>query len=214
MKLVVGLGNPGSQYDNTRHNVGFRVVDKLATQLRWNWNERRSRAVLASGMIGAEKVILVKPLTYMNLSGEAVAELLRWYKLQPYDIFVVCDDLDLPVGKIRLRTKGSAGGQKGLDNIIYHLHTNEFPRLRIGIGRPTNTRKDPISYVLGVPSKDERIELDLAEDRAARKAEERRQQQQARREQERLQREQQQAQQELAAREQRDSISAGEEERE
>jgi PTH1 family peptidyl-tRNA hydrolase len=239
MKLVVGLGNPGSQYDNTRHNVGFRVVDKLATQLRWNWNERRSRAALASGMIGAEKVILVKPLTYMNLSGEAVAELLRWYKLQPYDIFVVCDDLDLPVGKIRLRTKGSAGGQKGLDNIIYHLHTNEFPRLRIGIGRPTNTRKDPISYVLGVPSKDERIELDLAEDRAAeaiqlairqglettmnlvnadpeaaRKAEERRQQQQARREQERLQREQQQAQQELAAREQRDSISAGEEERE
>ncbi len=227
MKLVVGLGNPGPQYDGTRHNVGYRVVDKLAGQLRWNWNERRSRAVLASGMIGAEKVMLVKPLTYMNLSGESVGELIRWYKLQPYDVFVVCDDLDLPVGKIRLRTKGSAGGQKGLDNIIYHLHTNEFPRLRIGIGRPTNTRKDPISYVLGIPSKDERIELDLAEDRAAeaiqlairqglettmnlvnadpeaaRKAEERRLQQQQhkeRLERERLQREQQKAQQEQAA---------------
>jgi PTH1 family peptidyl-tRNA hydrolase len=216
MKLVVGLGNPGPQYDGTRHNVGFRAVDKLAAQLRWNWNERRSRAILASGMIGAEKVVLVKPLTYMNLSGEAVGELVRWYKLQPYDIFVVCDDLDLPVGKIRLRTKGSAGGQKGLENIIYHLHTNEFPRLRVGIGRPTNSRKDPISYVLGIPPKDERIELDLAEDRAAdaiqlairqglettmnlvnadpeaaRKAEEKRQQQQKRREQERLRREQQ-----------------------
>jgi PTH1 family peptidyl-tRNA hydrolase len=179
-------------------------------------NERRSRAILASGMIGTEKVALVKPLTYMNLSGEAVGELMRWYKLQPLDVFVVCDDLDLPVGKVRLRTKGSSGGQNGLDNIIHHLHTNEFPRLRIGIGRPTNTRKDPISYVLGIPSKDERIELDLAEDRAveaiqlairqgidttmnlvntdpeaARKAEEKRQQQLERREQARQRREQQ-----------------------
>src|SRR5579863_1740072 len=151
MKLVIGLGNPGIKYEHTRHNVGFRVVDSLAKKLGWTWNESRSRAVLASGMLGNEKVVLVKPITYMNLSGEAVGALLRWYKLQPEDIVVVCDDLDLPVGKVRLRTKGSAGGQKGLDNIILHLHTDVFPRLRVGIGRPTNSRMDTIDYVLGVP---------------------------------------------------------------
>lgn len=166
MKLVIGLGNPGLQYEQTRHNVGFRIVDNLAKKLGWQWSERRARAVLASGTIGSEKVVLVKPLTYMNLSGEAVGELMRWYKLQPEDVFVVCDDLDLPVGKVRLRTKGSAGGQKGLDNIIHHLHTGEFPRLRVGIGRPTNNRVDPIGYVLGVPAGDERILLQTGEERA------------------------------------------------
>ncbi|MFL5627893.1 MAG: aminoacyl-tRNA hydrolase [Ktedonobacteraceae bacterium] len=166
MKLVVGLGNPGLQYEHTRHNVGFRVVDKLAAKLGWKWSERRGRAVLASGMIGTEKVILAKPVTFMNRSGEAVSELLRWYKLQAQDLLVVCDDLDLPVGKVRLRTQGSAGGQKGLDNIIHHLHTKEFPRLRVGIGRPSNNRMDPISYVLGVPGGDERILLATGEDRA------------------------------------------------
>lgn len=166
MKLVIGLGNPGLQYEQTRHNVGFRVVDTLAKTLGWQWSERRARAVLASGTIGSEKVLLVKPLTYMNLSGEAVGELVRWYKLHPEDVFVVCDDLDLPVGKVRLRTKGSAGGQKGLDNIIHHLHTGEFPRLRVGIGRPTNNRVDPIGYVLGVPPGDERILLQTGEERA------------------------------------------------
>ena len=167
MKLIIGLGNPGLQYEHTRHNVGFRVVDKIAKQLGWKWAERRARAVLASGTLGAEKVVLAKPLTYMNLSGESVSELMRWYKLRPEDVFVVCDDLDLPVGKVRLRTKGSAGGQKGLDNIIHHLHTNEFPRLRVGIGRPTNNRADPIGYVLSIPGKDERILLETGEERAA-----------------------------------------------
>ena len=166
MKLVIGLGNPGIKYEHTRHNVGFHVVDKLARKMGWTWNEQRSRAILASGTIGSEKVVLVKPITYMNLSGEAVRELARWYKVQPEDIIVVCDDLDLPVGKVRLRTKGSAGGQKGLDNIILHLHTNIFPRLRIGIGRPPNSRMDPIDYVLGSPTGDERILLDTGEDRA------------------------------------------------
>ena len=167
MKLIIGLGNPGLQYDHTRHNVGFRVVDKIAQKFGWQWTERRARAILASGTLGAEKVILVKPLTYMNLSGEAVGELLRWYKLQPEDVLVICDDLDLPVGKVRLRTKGNAGGQKGLDNIIRHLHTNEFARLRVGIGRPTNPNIDTTNYVLGVPSGDERILLDTGEERAA-----------------------------------------------
>ncbi len=166
MKLVVGLGNPGLQYKNTRHNVGFRVVDALAEKLGWRWTEQRGRAMLASGTLGTEKVILVKPMTFMNLSGEAVAELARWYKLQPEDVLVVCDDLDLPVGKVRLRTQGSAGGQKGLDNIIHHLHTKEFPRLRVGIGRPTNRHMDSTGYVLGVPPADERIQLATGEDKA------------------------------------------------
>jgi PTH1 family peptidyl-tRNA hydrolase len=166
MKLVVGLGNPGPQYKNTRHNVGFRVLDALAEKLGWKWTEQRSRALLASGMLGTEKVILVKPMTLMNLSGEAVGELMRWYRLKPEDVLVVCDDLDLPVGKVRLRTQGSAGGQKGLDSIIHHLHTREFPRLRVGIGRPTNRRMDPIDYVLGIPAGDERILLSTGEDRA------------------------------------------------
>ncbi len=166
MKLVIGLGNPGLKYEHTRHNVGYRVVDALAKKLGWTWNESRSRAVLASGMLGNEKVVLVKPITYMNLSGEAVSALLRWYKVQPEDIVVVCDDLDLPVGKVRLRTRGSAGGQKGLDNIILHLHTDIFPRLRVGIGRPANSRMDAIDYVLGTPTGDERILLATGEDRA------------------------------------------------
>src|SRR5579859_3543447 len=140
MKLLVGLGNPGPQYEHTRHNVGFRVVDKLAAKLGWKWTERRGRAILASGTIGAEKVILAKPITYMNLSGQAVGELARWYKLRPEDVLIVSDDLDLPVGRVRLRAQGSAGGQKGLDDIIHHLHTNQIPRLRIGIGRPSNSR--------------------------------------------------------------------------
>jgi peptidyl-tRNA hydrolase, PTH1 family len=166
MKLVIGLGNPGTQYDHTRHNTGFRVVDKFAIKHGWKWSERRHRAILATGTIGPEKVVLAKPITFMNLSGEAVGELVRWYKLQLEDILLVCDDLDLSVGKVRLRTKGSAGGQNGLDNVIRHLHTTEFPRLRIGIGRPTNNRGDAISYVLGIPGLDDRILLDTGEDRA------------------------------------------------
>lgn len=167
MKLVVGLGNPGTEYEQTRHNVGFRVVDKLADTLGWKWNEHRARAILSSGTIGAEKVILAKPITFMNLSGEAVGELVRWYKLQPEDVLVVYDELDLPVGKLRLRGDGSAGGHNGLDNIIRHLHTNRVPRLRVGIGRPSNTHIDTVRYVLGIPPQDERIQLEQAEEQAA-----------------------------------------------
>lgn len=166
MKLVVGLGNPGSQYERTRHNVGFRVVDKLAAKLGWKWAGRRSRAVLASGTIGSEKVVLVKPLTFMNLSGEAVAELVRWYNVPPEDVLVVYDELDLPVGKVRLRPQGSAAGHNGLENIIRYLHTNQFPRLRVGIGHPGNSRMSGTGHVLSVPSGDERILLETGEDRA------------------------------------------------
>src|SRR5712691_2322495 len=166
MKLVIGLGNPGPQYEHTRHNAGFRVGDKLATKLEWKWSERRGRAVLASGTIGTEKVILAKPLTFMNLSGEAVGELVRWYKLPPEDVLIVYDDLDLPVGKVRLRARGSAAGHNGLEDIIHHLHTNAFPRLRVGIGRSANSHIKGKDYVLGVPTSDERILLEIGEDRA------------------------------------------------
>lgn len=165
-KLVIGLGNPGSEYEHTRHNVGFRVVDKLASKLGWKWTERRNRAVLASGTIGHEKVVLAKPITFMNLSGQAVGELVRWYKIQPEDVLVVYDDLDLPVGKVRLRSKGSAAGHNGLEDIIHHLHTNAFPRLRVGIGHPRNTRMSGKDYVLSIPGNDERILLEAGEDRA------------------------------------------------
>ncbi len=118
--------------------------------------------MLANGNIGSEKVVLIKPLTYMNNSGEAVGELVRWYKVQPEDVLVVYDELDLPLGKVRLRSNGSAGGHNGLNSIIHHLHTNQFPRLRVGIGRPTNNRMETVDYVLGVPNGDERIELATA----------------------------------------------------
>jgi PTH1 family peptidyl-tRNA hydrolase len=166
MRLIIGLGNPGTQYEHTRHNVGFRVVDMLAANYGWKW-ERCRRVMIASGNIGSEKVVLVKPLTYMNNSGEAVGDLVHWYKVQPEDILVIYDELDLPVGKMRLRAKGSAGGHNGLDNIIHHLHTNHFPRLRIGIGRPVDHRMEIVNYVLGLPSADERIALEIGEKRAA-----------------------------------------------
>ena len=214
MKLIVGLGNPGQQYEQTRHNVGFRVVDMLAKSLGWNWSEQRSRAILASGTLGSDKIVLVKPITFMNNSGEAVGALAHWYKVLPEDVLVVYDELDLPVGRVRLKSNGSAAGHNGMDNIIRHLHTNQIPRLRIGIGRPTNTRVETISYVLGIPPLDERITLATGEERAVqaipliikqgvaitmneinadpeaqRQAEEKRRLQKERREQERLRRE-------------------------
>lgn len=166
MKLIVGLGNPGREYEHTRHNIGFRVVDKLAAQEGWKWNERRSRAILASGNLGLEKVVLAKPITYMNLSGEAVGELARWYKVRPEDMLIVYDELDLPVGRVRLRPNGSAAGHNGMKSIIHHLHTDAIPRLRVGIGHPTNAHIQGKDHVLGVPSTDENIQIARAEDRA------------------------------------------------
>lgn len=135
MKIVVGLGNPGREYSATRHNVGFMAVDILAA--RWQASDWHSRfGALVAEHRGAEPVLLIKPQTYMNLSGQAVGPALRWYKLAPSDLIVIYDDLDLPVGKLRLRPQGGAGGHRGIESLFDHLGCHEFNRVRIGIGRP------------------------------------------------------------------------------
>ncbi|WP_026371038.1 aminoacyl-tRNA hydrolase [Kallotenue papyrolyticum] len=137
MFLVVGLGNPGEQYVRNRHNVGFQCLSYLAQRHGLAFNEKQHRARLATGVIRGQRVVLAKPFTYMNDSGLAVAALVRWYKLDPAThLLVIYDDLDLPFGTIRLRPGGSAGGQRGVQSIIQHLGTQQFPRLRVGIGRP------------------------------------------------------------------------------
>lgn len=135
MKLIVGLGNPGNEYSETRHNVGFMVIDELARQLGITSWKKKSQALIAECR-GAEPMVLVKPQTFMNLSGVAVGELARWYKVAVEDIVVIFDDMDLPVGRLRLRLKGGSGGHKGIESILTHLPKDNFGRIRIGIDRP------------------------------------------------------------------------------
>jgi PTH1 family peptidyl-tRNA hydrolase len=168
MKLIAGLGNPGLRYARTRHNVGFDTVELIARREGWSFDQRRSQALLAGGVIVAEKVLLAKPQTYMNDSGAAVGALVRFYKLDPAtDLLVICDDLDLPLARMRLRGRGAAGGQHGLESIIRHLSANTFARLKIGIGRPPNGRWENVDFLLSQPRGDERIALDTAIERAA-----------------------------------------------
>ncbi len=149
MFLIVGLGNPGEQYLRNRHNVGFQCLSYLANRNGLDFNEKQHKARVATGMIRGQRVALAKPFTYMNDSGQAVAALVRWYKLDPAtELLVIYDDLDLPFETVRLRANGSAGGQNGMKSIIQHLGTQQFPRLRVGIGRPAD-RRDPKDYVLG-----------------------------------------------------------------
>jgi PTH1 family peptidyl-tRNA hydrolase len=134
MKLIVGLGNPGRNYVNNRHNVGFKCVDLFAREHGISLTQRRALSKLGTGEVAGKKIALAKPQTFMNLSGEAVSALVRRYKLSPKDILVIHDDLDLPLGKIRIREKGSSGGHNGLKSIISHLGAQDFPRIRVGIG--------------------------------------------------------------------------------
>ncbi|KIL52515.1 aminoacyl-tRNA hydrolase [Jeotgalibacillus soli] len=147
MKLIVGLGNPGKQYDGTKHNIGFKVIDELAT--RWNAPLMQSKFNGAFSAIhkNGEKVILLKPLTYMNLSGECIRPMMDYYNMEAEDLVVLYDDLDLPMGSIRLRKKGSAGGHNGIKSTIAHVGTAEFNRIRIGISRPPQGTK-VVDYVL------------------------------------------------------------------
>lgn len=147
MKLVVGLGNPGTRYGNTRHNVGFRVIEELAR--RWNIDVRRSGfdGRYGDGFVGDEKTLLLQPLTYMNRSGRSVRQAMTFHKLPIEDLLVVTDDMALPLGRLRIRPKGSAGGHNGLTDIIHELGTGEFARLRLGIGAVTGERM--VGHVLG-----------------------------------------------------------------
>ncbi len=148
MKLIVGLGNPGKEYERTRHNVGFMVIDELAKRFAISLDQLKFKGLFGAGTVDGEKIILLKPLTYMNLSGESIRPLMDYYKIDIEDFIIMYDDLDLPIGKLRLRTKGSAGGHNGVKSTIAHLGTQDFNRIRIGIDRPKNGMKVP-DYVLG-----------------------------------------------------------------
>ncbi|MDD4334069.1 MAG: aminoacyl-tRNA hydrolase [Desulfotomaculaceae bacterium] len=148
MKLIAGLGNPGREYAATRHNIGFMAIDRLAHKLGVSVDKKKFKALFTQGRIGPEKVLLAKPQTYMNLSGEAVSALLRWHKLGPADLIVVFDDMDLPPGKLRIRQEGGSGGHKGMESIIMSLGTEGFTRLRIGVGKPADPGFDGAGYVL------------------------------------------------------------------
>jgi peptidyl-tRNA hydrolase, PTH1 family len=167
MKLVVGLGNPGAEYRETRHNVGFMVADALVDRwrVRDQWREK-FEALLIKTAVRDEPVIVVKPLTFMNLSGQAVAGLAGFYKIEPADVFVVTDDVALPVGRLRARREGGAGGHNGLKSIIQSLATQAFPRMRVGVGRGDN-RRDLADHVLGRFDGDERDTVSAAVLRAA-----------------------------------------------
>ncbi len=148
MKLIVGLGNPTKKYEGTRHNVGFAVIDALAEQYGISVTDSRGKALLGTGRIEGEKVILAKPQTYMNLSGESVRALMDYYRLEKEDLLVIYDDVSLPVGQLRARAGGSCGGHNGMKNIIARLDSQEFSRLRLGVGEKP-PRMDLADYVLG-----------------------------------------------------------------
>ncbi len=163
MKLIVGLGNPGKKYEHTRHNMGFDVVDLFSELAKIDIDKEAFKGLVGRGKVFEEDIYLLKPQTYMNLSGESVRELVSYFKIPTEDIIVIYDDLDLEPGKIRLRLSGSSGGHKGIQNIIDNLGTEEIKRIRIGIGKPTF---DTIDYVLGKPLKEERPLIDEAINKA------------------------------------------------
>jgi len=155
-ELIVGLGNPEPKYDRTRHNVGFDAVDELAQVWQMTLKEnKRFQGIYAEGVaLGGKKIRLLKPLTYMNRSGQSVRAVTDWYKLKPQSVLIIYDDMDLPLGRLRMRLSGSAGGHNGMKSIIAHLGGQDFPRLRIGIGK-SGEKKETVSHVLGKFSPEE-----------------------------------------------------------
>lgn len=166
MKLIVGLGNPGKQYEQTRHNIGFIVIDKIADKLNIQLDQAKFKGLFGTGLVEGEKVLLLKPLTYMNLSGESIRAIMDYYQIETEDILVIYDDLDLPAGRIRLRQRGSAGGHNGIKSTIHHLGTQEFNRIRVGIGRPSNGMAIT-NYVLGRFAEEELGSIQEAAERSA-----------------------------------------------
>jgi PTH1 family peptidyl-tRNA hydrolase len=165
--LIVFLGNPGPKYDCTRHNAGFMTGDALSKKLGVSIDRLRFKALTASADIGGEKVLLMKPQTFMNLSGEAVSEAARFYKVPPEHVLVVSDEISLPLGKLRVRPKGSAGGHNGLKSIIAALGSDAFPRIRIGVGAPPHPDYDMADWVLSVFRNQDLEDMRAAADRAA-----------------------------------------------
>lgn len=165
MKLIVGLGNPTPQYEGTRHNVGFDVVDRLAEQYQIPLDTVKHKGVYGKGNIDGVKVILLKPMTFMNLSGESVAAVAGYYKIASEDMIVIYDDINLDVGRLRIREKGSAGGHNGMKNIIAQVGTDAFPRIRVGVGMKPQ-KMDLADYVLSRFSKEERTIIEDGYDRA------------------------------------------------
>lgn len=161
MYIIAGLGNPGKEYDGSRHNVGFMTLDTLADRYQIDIREKAHKALIGKGMIEGNKVILVKPQTYMNLSGESIRSVMDYYKTEPSEFIVIYDDISLEPGQIRIRKKGSAGGHNGIKNIIAHLGTQEFPRIRIGVGEKP-PRMDLADYVLSRFPKEEKEEMEQA----------------------------------------------------
>ena len=160
--IIVGLGNPGREYENTRHNSGFRALDYISEQLRCEISQSKFKSLVNTVKIGSANVLLLKPQTYMNLSGQAVVEAMRFYKIPPEKVLIIFDDISLPVGKIRIRESGSHGGQNGVKNIIALSGTNKFPRIRIGVGEKPNPFWDLADWVLSKFSKEENILIDEA----------------------------------------------------
>ena len=165
--LIVGLGNPGEKYENTRHNVGFQVIDELAERQGKPVQRLKFKALTGLLTIGGEKALVLKPVTYMNLSGEAVRPAADFYKLPPERILVISDDVALAAGRLRIRAKGSAGGHNGLKSIIQHLGTDQFPRIRVGVGEKPHPDYDLADWVLGRPQGEDKKAIDAAVKRAA-----------------------------------------------
>ena len=172
MKLIVGLGNPGKEYEKTRHNSGYMALAKLAENVGASVTSNKFQALTASAMIGGQKVLLMEPLTFMNLSGNAVRAAADYYKIDPQDILILHDDMDLPVGSVRIRPKGSSGGQKGMKHIIACMGTDEIARIRIGVGHSRRGEHEEVpDWVLSPVAKADRDLFDNAIDTAARAAE-------------------------------------------
>lgn len=170
MYIVAGLGNPTKEYDKTRHNAGFETIDVLADMLGTTVEEKKFKGLYGRGIIGGEKVILLKPQTFMNLSGESIREASDFYKVEPDHIIIVYDDISLDVGQLRIRTKGSAGGHNGIKNIIAHLGTQEFPRVKVGVGDKPK-KMDLADYVLSRFSKEDQAKMEEAYKEAAKAVE-------------------------------------------
>ena len=166
MYVVVGLGNPGKQYEKTRHNVGFDVIDILSKEYDINVSKIKHKALIGEGRVGSEKVILVKPQTYMNLSGETLIDIYNYYKIDMENIIVVYDDIDLDVGKIRIRKKGSGGTHNGMRSITKCLGSNDFPRVRVGVSKP-RPGQDLADFVLSRFRKEESDDIELGLEKAA-----------------------------------------------